>query len=152
MDHTEAHPSITSPLIDSAVEKTGKKSLVIRIILNFFIFLTCYLVFFILKKNGFIYDDNYLKFLPIMIAGWGLGSLLSGKFRIKQEHILLVRLKRYYMSLVVALGTIAILLLQTELSISRFVVVGSLISAFLIEAGIEIIKMNGKIEIPKLDR
>ena len=108
MDHTEAHPTISAPVIKSAIEKIGKKSLVIRIILNFFIFLTCYLVFFILKKKGFIYDDNYLMFLPIMIAGWGLGSLLSGKFRIKQEHILLVRLKRYYMSLVVALGTIAI--------------------------------------------
>ncbi len=83
-----------------------------------------------------------------MIAGWGLGSLLSGKFRIKPEHILLVRLKRYYISLVVALGTIAILLLQTELSISRFVVVGSLITAFLMESGIELFKMNGKIEKP----
>ena len=83
MDHTEVHSSITSPLIDSPAEKTGKKSLVIRIILNFFIYLTCYIVFFILKKKGFIYDINYIKFLPIMIAGWGLGSLLSKKFRIK---------------------------------------------------------------------
>ncbi len=152
MDHTEAHSTISAPVINSSVEKIGKKSLAIRITLNFFIYLTCYLVFFILKKKGFIYDVNYIKFLPIMIAGWGLGSLLSRKFRIKPEHILLVRLKRYYISLVVALGTIAILLLQTELSISRFVVVGSLISAFLIEAGIELLKMNGKIEIPKLDR
>jgi len=152
MDHTEAHPKISAPVINSAIEKIGKKSLVIRIILNFFIFLTCYLFFFILKKKGIIYDENYIKFLPIMIAGWGLGSLLSGKFKIKQEHILLIRLKRYYMSLVVALGTIAILLLQTELNVSRFVVVGSLITAFLMESAIELLKMNGKIEKLKLDR
>ena len=87
-----------------------------------------------------------------MITGWALGSLLSKKFRIKPEHILLIRLKRYYFSLAVALGTIAILLLQTELNISRFVVAGSLITAFLIETGIELFKMRGKIEIPLLDR
>ncbi len=79
MDHTEAHPTISSPVIDSPIEKIGKKSLVIRIILNFFIFLTCYLVFFILKKKGFIYDDKLYKIPPDNDSWLGFGQFALRK-------------------------------------------------------------------------
>jgi lipopolysaccharide/colanic/teichoic acid biosynthesis glycosyltransferase len=104
-------------------------------------------VFYFIKKKTFIYDDNYLIFLPVLTSAWGLGGLLSGKFRIKSHHSLTEMLKKQHTSLLISLGAIALFLTEAQFSISRFVVVGSFIAAFLVEVAIDLkrSRMNGNV-------
>ena len=152
MDHTDTHSTINiSPL---SIEVEGKSDLKVyaKISLDLLLTIAVYFIFYFLKKKSFIYDDNYFLFIPVLIAAWALGGFLSGKFRLRKDHIFLVRIKRHYTALLVSLGAVAVFLLQTDYSISRFVVAGTFISAFLTALIIEFYLTGGKIIKPDLER
>lgn len=152
MDHTETSATINSAEAIGRVSKKLDLNPAVKIILDLILTIVVYLVFYYLKKSSFIYDENYFLFLPVFAAAWAIGGFLSGKFRIKKEHIFFVRVKRHYTALLISLGTIAIFLLETNYSISRFVVVGSFIVSFIAEVVIEFYLTGSKIEKPDSDR
>ena len=147
MEHTENQIAIEPPVQSFPAVTDEKGKFAAKIIINFTVYLSAYLVFYFFKKQALIYDDNYLVFLPVLISAWGLGGLLSGKFRIKEHHTLIERLKKQHTSLLISLGAIAIFLTEAQFSISRFVVVGSFITAFLVEVVIDLnrFRLNGNI-------
>jgi lipopolysaccharide/colanic/teichoic acid biosynthesis glycosyltransferase len=115
-----------------------KKKFAVNVVINLTVYIAAYIIFYLIKKQSFIYDNNYLVFLPVFISAWGLGGLISGKFRIRHNHTKTERLKKYYASLLISIGTAAIFLNIVQFSISRFVVAGSFIAAFLAEIIIEL--------------
>lgn len=146
MTHTQLQSTV-SPPVTIRKAKAERKFLRWGIIsTDLLIYLVSYIIFYFIKKKVLIYDNNYTEFLLIFVGAWLLGGLLSGKFRLRYGHHLIVKLKRHYSSLLLSLGAIAIFLLQTEYSISRFVVVGSYIAAFLFMSSIELYLSNGKVD------
>ncbi len=149
--HIEVNTGV-EPAENGLRKKVNNFSPFIKLLIDLLIYIFSFLVFYLVKKKSFIYDDNYFLFLPVILAAWALGGMLSGKFRLRKEHIFFVRIKRHYTALLISLGAIAVFLLQTDFSISRFVVAGSLIVAFFVELVIELFLSGGKIVKPDLDR
>jgi len=114
-----------------------KRKYLNKVVANLLLYLLIYVGFYFINKKGLIFDSRYLLFLPVFIGAWGIGGLLSAKFKLTSEHTFVARVKRSASSLLISLGVVALALLELDLSISRFVVVGSLIAAVLIETVIE---------------
>jgi len=147
MEQIENQSVIETSVEPLPVVNEEKEKFAAKILINFAVYLSTYLVFYFIKKRELVYDDNYLIFLPVLISAWGLGGLLSGKFRLNSLHTLTERLKKQHTSLLISLGAIAIFLTEAQFSISRFVVVGSFITAFLVEVAIDLkrSRMNGNV-------
>lgn len=122
-----------------------------RVVTHFFLLLISLVVFYFIKKQALVYDYRYLVILPVILGAWGLGGILSKKFKITEEHGFIVRAKRAYMSLLISLGGIGIFLLFSGYSASRFVIVGSMIAAFLAELIIEFFRSK-ELLLERIDR
>jgi len=105
-----------------------------KILANLVIYLFTFAIFYLLKKQNFVIDTNYISFFPIYISAWAAGGLVSGKFRFRSAISLQSYLNKTYTSLLISLGIVAFLLSEfNTLSISRMVVIASLFSALPIE-------------------
>lgn len=131
--------------IDPETNLFQKKNLN-KIAANLLLYLIIYVIFYFINKKSLIYDQRYIMFLPVLLSSWGFSGLLSGKFIIGPEHSFVARVKRNSTALLIALGVTAFALLQLDFSISRFVVVGSLTSAALIETIIAFFRSGSKID------
>ena len=148
-ERTEIAPDIILANEDYA---SGKRSFSFnRILTNLLIYLSSLVLFYFINKKALIYDQRYLILLPVLIGAWALGGFLSKKFRVTEEHGFIVRVKRSYMSLLISLGTIGIFLLWSDLSASRFVIVGSFLAAFLTELFIDFFRSKELLSV-RFDR
>jgi len=123
-----------------------------KLLINFSIYIISFLIFYLIKKQSFIYDETYVIFLPALVAAWGIGSFLSGKIHLKRSDLLLVKLKKYYISHLISLGVIALIAFQTGFSGSRFVVLGSLFGAVIFEGFIAMVQNRFKFEMPEKEK
>ena len=106
-----------------------------KILANLFFYLFTFILFYVIKYHSLNLSQKLISFLPIYLVAWFTGGLISGKFRFQSSVSFLTNLKKSYTSLLISLGIIAFLMLQSEsISISRLVVVGSLFSGLLIES------------------
>jgi len=123
-----------------------------KLLINFSIYIISFLIFYLIKKQSFIYDETYVIFLPALVAAWGIGSFLSGKIHLKRSDLLLVKLKKYYISHLISLGVIALIAFQTGFSGSRFVVLGTLFGAVIFEGFIAMVQNRFKFEMPEKEK
>jgi lipopolysaccharide/colanic/teichoic acid biosynthesis glycosyltransferase len=147
MHQSEAQSTVISDI--KVVPKTSfvKRKDLNKVVANLLLYLFIYIGFYFINKKGLIFDSRYLLFLPVFIGAWGIGGLLSAKFKLTNEHTFVACVKRYASSLLIALGIVALALLELDLSISRFVVVGSLSAAALIETIIEFFRRGRPLNI-----
>jgi len=111
-----------------------------KLSLNLSIYILAYIACYFIKKKAIEYDPDFLLFIPLIIISWGLGTFLSNKLKPEPGKRYFERLKKYYTSLLISFGSLAFFMLQTDILLSRFVFVGTFISAFMIEASIEFFK------------
>jgi lipopolysaccharide/colanic/teichoic acid biosynthesis glycosyltransferase len=120
---------------DLFIEKHKKTHYVLNNIISFFIYLGTFFIFNYIKRNTLLLSDNYIQLLGYLIASLILGTILSGKFNLSRQHEISQIFRKLYISLVITLGSITILLILFEIkNISRFQLLGTMVSGFIIEA------------------
>jgi hypothetical protein len=151
MGQIKLHPEI-NPAILTSQNSVNKHFHYKKLLINFSIYIISFLIFYLIKKQSFVYDETYAIFLPAFIVAWGAGSFLSGKFQLKRDSLLLSKLKRYYVSHLISLGIVAVLSYQTGFSGSRFIVLGSLFGAAIIEGFIAMLQSRFRFEMPEKEK
>ncbi|MBT8379969.1 MAG: sugar transferase [Ignavibacteria bacterium] len=146
MHQSEAQSTAVSDIKVVPESAFSKKKDINKVAANLLLYLLIYVGFYFINKKGWVFDSRYLLFLPVFVSAWGIGGLLSAKFKIKPDHEFIARAKRCASSLLISLGVVAIALLELDLSISRFVVVGSLTTAAFIETILEFYRSGSKID------
>ena len=122
----------------------------LNIIIDFLLYTLSFFLFHYIRKNEFLLDKKYLFYYLSFMISWIAASLLSRKF-MKRENKLLNRLYPYFIAFFLMLGLLTMLIIRFNmLSVSRFVLLGSLIFAFVIELIITTVKNRSIVNYPQI--
>lgn len=120
---------------DLFYEEHKKTNYVLNNFVSFTIYLITYFLFNFIKRQTFYLDGNYAQLLGYLIISLAAGTILSSKFNLTRQHELSQIFRKLYISLVISLGSISLALNLFEIkNISRFQLMGAMLSGFLIEA------------------
>jgi lipopolysaccharide/colanic/teichoic acid biosynthesis glycosyltransferase len=102
---------------------------------SFIVYIFTFFVFNYIKRSTFLLDDSYVTLFIFLIISLIIGSLLSNKFRLTTRHEISQIFRKLYISLIITLGSISILMILFDLtSISRYQLMGGMLSGFLLES------------------
>jgi len=108
-------------------------------VINTIVGITIYIFTFFLwnffKRNTILLEDQYVELAFYYILSLLIASILSNKAFLTRKHEYLQSLRKIYISIFLALGLLSLILLETDTStVSRYVIIGSVISGSIIES------------------
>lgn len=114
----------------------GKKTnYILNNIISLLIYISTYFIFYYTKRSTFHLEPNYIKLFEFLIVSLIIGSLLSNKITLTIHHDVLLILRKLYISLIISIGSVSILLYFFDVvNISRYIVLGSMLTGFILEA------------------
>ncbi|MGD8778934.1 MAG: sugar transferase [Ignavibacteria bacterium] len=108
--------------------------IILPFIANLIIYLFSYFIFYYLQRGTLLINARYLDFLFIYLASWFISTLVSRKFQRINNHNYWSLLKSCISSFFVMLGILTVTSYLFEIiELSRKIILGSLLLAFLIE-------------------
>lgn len=108
-------------------------------LVNSFVALTIYLftffLWFYLKRGTFFLDEKYIEFLGYYLISLFAASVLSNKAFLTRKHEYMQSLRKIYISVLLSLGFLSLILLINEAStLSRYVIIGSMLTGSILES------------------
>lgn len=86
-------------------------------------------------NSTLILEDRYLELLGYYLISLFVASILSNKVFLTRKHEYLQSLRKIYISVLLALGLLSLILLITDAStLSRYVILGSMLSGSILES------------------
>lgn len=99
------------------------------------IYLFTFFLWFYLKRSSVILDATYVEFLFYYLISIFVASVLSNKAFLTRKHEYLQSLRKIYISVLLSLGLLSlILLLKDAGNLSRYVMIGSMLTGSLLES------------------
>ncbi len=127
--------------------KSKTTSYLVNFFVDFLLLMGPLLVIYCIKYGTFRLDQNIQKFIPVYIVSWLIPTIIGEKFRfvINKEQKFAEHLNPYIKSFLIQLGLLSIILYALKwYFLSRFIILGSLGSFFLLE----ILLLSGSYFIP----
>jgi len=99
------------------------------------IYLLTFFGWYYFKRSTLILEDRYLELLGYYLISLFVASILSNKVFLTRKHEYLQSLRKIYISVLLALGLLSLILLITDAStLSRYVILGSMLSGSILES------------------
>lgn len=120
---------------DLFYEEHKKTNYFLNNTISFLIYLLTYFIFYFIKRDTLLLEANYINLLGFLSISLIIGALLSSKFNLTRQHELSQIFRKLYIALVISLGSISLFLIFFDIqNISRFQLLGTMISGFVIES------------------
>jgi len=104
-------------------------------LVGFLLYTLTYFVWYYLKRNTFILQDNYVMLYGYYIFSIFFASILANKAFLTNRHEIMQSLRKIYISSFLALGILSLILFETDAStLSRYVILGSMLSGAIFES------------------
>jgi lipopolysaccharide/colanic/teichoic acid biosynthesis glycosyltransferase len=114
---------------------TKKSFFVINTIVGLSIYLFTFFMWYFFKRDTFLLEDKYDILCLYYLLALFIASILSNKAFLTPKHEIMQSLRKIYISVFLALGILSVVILQTySNALSRFVIIGSILSGALIES------------------
>jgi lipopolysaccharide/colanic/teichoic acid biosynthesis glycosyltransferase len=111
-----------------------EKSFFTNVVISFIIYLSTFLIFFLIHKKTLIFNTENLKFLGYFLISFILGSIISRKFEFRVNDSSEKTLIKLYLSLLITLTSLLLLLIPYEIqAINRELILVVLLSGLVIE-------------------
>ena len=119
-----------------------------KLIKSFFLYTFSFIVAIYLHRGTISLSNNYDIYFGVYIFAWGVSTLISRKFKKDINNSLLDKINTYSISFFLMIGTLALLIYEFNLTkVSRFIVLYSLMLAFLFEVNLLIYKNRDKVKL-----
>jgi lipopolysaccharide/colanic/teichoic acid biosynthesis glycosyltransferase len=116
--------------------------MITKILVNLFLYVVCFVAIFIYRR-GLDLNPLYLSYFAYYISAWGIAALVSRKFKQREIREFLPNLYPYLVSFILMMGILTgFTTLYKFYDISNYIILSSLLSAFLIEISY-ILYING---------
>ena len=124
-------------------------SIMIKIIIqNFFLYSFSFFASLFMHRGTILLNEKYDKYYAAFIISWLISSIASRKYKAWNEVSLLSRLYTYTISFFLMLGILALIIYKFNLiEISRFIVLYSVMLAYLCEINSLIYKNKDKVKL-----
>ena len=117
------------------LNKKKRHNFIINTSVGLLIYLFTYFIWYFFKHNTFYLEDRYVDLIIYYILSLFVSSILSNKAFLTPKHDYIQSLRKIYISIFLALGIISLILLQTDASmLSRYVIIGSILSGSILES------------------
>lgn len=127
-----------------AVMGNERKEMLFKVLLNFFIYLFTYLIFYYFRYPGLKNFFTQLDVVSVYIGSWAIAAVISRKFRKKTPGLFIDFAYPHLISFFMMAGFLSLFILKFDLlSVPRFVLIGAFISSFFIELVILLIGTVG---------
>jgi lipopolysaccharide/colanic/teichoic acid biosynthesis glycosyltransferase len=122
--------------IENAYPNLKKRSnFIINTLVALAIYLVTFFIWYYFKRGTFLLEDKYVVLMIYYIVSLFVASVLSNKAFLTRKHVYIQSLRKIYISIFLALGMISLILLETDAStLSRYVIIGSILSGSVLES------------------
>lgn len=104
-------------------------------IVGFAIYIFTFFLWYYLKRNTILLEDKYIVLCGYYIISLFIASILSNKAFLTRKHEIIQSFRKIYISVFLALGILSLILLETDAStLSRYVIIGSILSGSILES------------------
>lgn len=102
---------------------------------SFIIYTLTYFIWYYFKRSTFVLEPVYQDLFIYYLFSIFISSILSNKVFLTREHELTQSLRKVYISLTLSLGLLSFILLILDAgNLSRYVILGSMITGALMES------------------
>jgi hypothetical protein len=140
-DKTETTSSITEIQNPSIIEEykipvlKKHSHFFVNSVVGFLIYLSTFFIWYFLKRSTFLLEDKYIELIIYYFLSLFVASILSNKAFLTRNHEYNQSLRKIYISILLALGMLSLILLETDAStLSRYVIIGSMLSGSVLES------------------
>ena len=121
---------------DSTYPILKKRSyFIINTLVGLAIYLATFFIWYFFKRSTFLLEDKYIELMFYYILSLIVASILSNKAFLTRKHEYIQSLRKVYISVFLALGILSLILLETDASsLSRYVILGSVLSGSVFES------------------
>ena len=99
------------------------------------IYLFTFFLWYYFKRSTFLLEENYVSLLFYYLISFFTASVLSNKLFLTRQHEFLQSLRKIYISVLLSLGFLSLILLFIDAgSLSRYVIIGSMLSGSVLES------------------
>lgn len=118
-----------------SIDRNKGSYFVSNTLVGFAIYIFTFFLWYFFKRGTFILEDRYIVLCGYYIFSIFIASILSNKAFLTRKHEIIQSFRKIYISVFLALGTLSLILLETDTStLSRYVIIGSILSGSILES------------------
>ena len=124
-----------------------QRSVLTNYLIDAMLLLSAFLLVYFTKRGHLDIEHTFMEIIPVYYFVWLISTLLSRKFKPVEKDVLLLKIKPFFLSILLMAGFLSIFLYGFKLfNLSRFIVWGSL-AVFLV---LEIFFLSGFYVLPRI--